>query len=401
MELSFRLIKITALCWLGATVLGCLPYIISGEIPNIINAFFESASGFSATGATVLGDIENHSKGILLWRSLTQWLGGIGFLVSMAILSQTRDKPSGASIPVKAVITLYVLFTCLEVILLLFGGLTFFESATHAFSTVSTGGFSLYSASAAHYNSLYIDAVFVLFMLVSAISFNLYYRLIRRRPSGFRAVSVDPEFKFFIAILLAAVTLISANLILSGTCNSAAGAIRYSAFQSVSILTTTGYLKSDISSWPLFSAMILFSLMIIGSCGSSPGGGLKVIRILTLLKLIGRGIIVRQQPNAVVPIKFALRTISADAASRVAGAFFLYISLVAAGSVLISIDNAGLTRSVSAVISALGNIGPMFCENGASLDYSGFSYHSKLLLSLLMLAGKLFFSYGTGKINAS
>ena len=402
MDLNFKQIKIAALCWLAISFLGSLPYVISGEIPNVIDAFFESVSGFSATGATVLGDIESHCGLILLWRSLTQWLGGMGFIVSMAAFARSEGKPAnGYFITVKASLFLYILFTCLETVLLLFGGLTLFDAAAHTFSTVSTGGFSLYNSSLSHFGSAYVDAVFAVFMLLSAVNFNLHYLVLRYGAAGLREASGDPEFKLFTAILSISVIAVIVNLISNVTFVSGSETIRGSVVQSVSILTTTGYVRADFNAWPLFSVMILFSLMFAGSCGSSLGGGLKIFRVLFLAKLIGRGIFIRQHPNAVFQIKISEKAVQGEALSKAAGYFFLYISLFAIGVILVSLDGAGLLRSAGAAISALGNAGPMFCESGSPLDYSGFSYGSKLLLSLLMLTGKLIFSYGTEKLYAS
>jgi len=402
MDSGFKFMKIAAFCWFAAAVLGSLPYIISGEIPGIADAFFESASGFSATGATVLGDVEGHSGAILFWRSITQWLGGMGFLISMAALMPSPNKLlHGYSITVKAAVAIYIFFTCLQTIFLLFGGLTLYDAALHAFSTVSTGGFSSYNDSVSHFGSMYVDTVFSLFMLLSAISFNLYYLILRRGAAGLRAFSADAELRLFTAVLIVSCALINADLILNDTFDSSVETAGASVVQTISILTTTGYVRTDFNAWPLFSAMILFSLMFVGSCGSSPGGGLKVVRVLLLFKLIARGILIRQHPNAVIQIKFSDKAVSREALSKSAGYFFLYVSLIAAAAILISPDGLGLLRSAGAAASALGNIGPMFCENGAPLDYSEFSNSSKILLSLLMLSGKLIFSYGTEKLNAS
>jgi trk system potassium uptake protein TrkH len=238
-------------------------------------------------------------------------------------------------------------------------------------------------------------------MLAPAVSFNLYYIILKRGAAGLRAAAGDPELRLFAAILGVSAITICAGLISNATFDSAFNAISASIFQSVSILTTTGYVSADFNLWPLLCVMILFLLMFVGSCGSSLGGGLKTFRALLLIKLIGRGIFIRQYPNAVFQIKAAEKAVPAEALSKAAGCFFIYISLFAIGSLLISLDNMGLTRSAGAVISALGNVGPMFCESGSPLDYSGFSYRSKLLLALLMLSGKLIFSYGTERLYAS
>ncbi|MCL1982918.1 MAG: TrkH family potassium uptake protein [Clostridiales bacterium] len=372
---------IAPLSMLLVSVLGMFPYMLSGEIPSAVDAFFESVSGFSTTGATILADIGSHSKSVLFWRSFTQWLGGIGIIVFMVALLPAFEKVA-AVLPnaARVLLVLYSGFTLLETGFLLAGGFSLYEALVCSFSTVSTGGFSPYASSVSHFGSWYSCVVFAVFMATGAINYSLICQALRRKA---KTILRDPELRLFIAIAAVSAMAIGADLAFRGLGSLAA------VVQAISILTTTGYVTADAASWPLFCIMVLFLLMFVGACSSSAGGGLKVVRIIMVFKLIGRGVFIRLHPNAVVSIKLLDQAMPSDIVSKAANYVFLYIVVIFAGSMLISFDAPSMMSGISAVASSLGNIGPMFSEAGLSTDYTVFSWPARLLLALLMLIGRL------------
>ena len=395
---------IVALCWILGSILGCLPFIISGYIPNFADAFFETVSGFTTTGSTILEDIEVIPKGLLFWRSFTHWIGGMGIIVfAIALLpalgisgqkiarAETTGPTFGkitskVSESAKILYLIYISFTAIEIILLKIGGMNFYDSMIHTFGSIGTGGFSNYNASVGRFNSLYIDIVITIFMLLAGTNFSLYYQILRGRWKDFFS---DSELRLYLLIFSISVFLITANLWLSGSYDSIGQSLRYSLFQSSSIMTTTGFATADFDLWPTFSKMILFFLMFIGGCSSSTAGGIKVIRILLLLKLMKRGIAIRLHPRAVIAIKINEKPIPADTISAVANFVFLYFLIFFVGTILLSLENFDLLTTLSSVAACLGNIGPGFSLVGPVLNYSIYSDLSKFMLAILMLIGRL------------
>ncbi len=395
---------IVSLCWIVSALLGAVPFLISGSIPGFVDAFFESCSGFSTTGASVLTDVEALPKSIAFWRSFTHWIGGMGILIfaialmpSLGINGQniavsetpgpTLDKITPKmSDTAKALYAIYIAFTIVETLLLRIGGMNLYDALIHAFGTVGTGGFSNYNASIAHFDSAYVDIVVTVFMILAGANFNLYYMTLKRNPVS---LIQDAEFRFYLLILASASLLIAANLYLTGTFGSIAQSLRSSVFQASSILTTTGFATDDFNMWPTFSKMILLLLMFIGGCSSSTGGGLKVVRVLILLKLIRRGIATRLHPNAIVTAKLNGKNVPADTVTAIANHAFLYMVVVFLSILLISIDDLGFTTSITSVLACIGNIGPGFDLIGPAGNFSVFAAPAKLLLSFLMLAGRL------------
>ena len=379
--------SVIAIGYIAVSVIGMLHYIISGEVSNFADAFFESASGFSTTGATIFTDIESHSKIILFWRSLTQWIGAFGYIIAAAMflpaLEKITPKISDAA---KILCIMYITLTALEMILLIMCGLTPYDAAVHTFSTISTGGFGAYETSAAHFAGSGAMIVFAAFMFIGGTNFPLMYLALSRGISEF---AENTEFKLYIGIIFAASASIFAGLIYNSTFEFAYEAAAGSVLQTLSIVTTTGFSAAAFNSWPLFCKMILFMLMFVGGCSYSAAGGLKVIRILTAFKLMTRGFFIRLHPNAFVSIKIFDKTMQGFEVSKVAYYIFFYISIIVAGVVLISLDTTDIMTCISAVVSSVGNIGPMFCESGSPTDYSIFSNPSKLLLALIMLAGSI------------
>ncbi len=395
---------IVTLCWLISAVLGAIPFVITDSIPHFADAFFESCSGFSTTGSTVLAKPELLPRGILFWRSFTHWIGGMGILI-FAIALMPSLGISGQNIAVseapgpsldkvtpkmsdtaKALYLIYLLFTILETILLLLGGMNLYDSLITTFGSVGTGGLSNYSDSLGHFDSTYIRMVVTAFMFLCGVNFNLYYISMKR---GLKTFTHDSEFKMYLLIFAAASVFIFAALLISGCYNSALPAFSDSVFQVSSILTTTGFITADYETWPMICQMVLLMLMFIGGCSSSTGGGLKVVRILILLKLIKRGISTRLHPNIVESIKLDGKTIPADAVSAIVNHFFLYLAMLFAGAFIVSFENADIITCFSSVITCLGNIGPGFGAVGPTDNFGTLSVLSKYLLSIYMLAGRL------------
>lgn len=395
---------VVTLVWFIAAIVGASPFIMSGAIPNVIDAFFESCSGFSTTGCSILTDIESLPKSILFWRSFTHWIGGMGILIfaialmpSLGISGQnvivseapgpTLDKLTPKiSDTAKMLYSIYFIFTVVETVMLCLGGMSLYDSLIHTFGSVGTGGFSNYGDSVAHFDSVYLQMVITVFMILCGTNFNLFYLSVKQRWNYFRH---DSEFKLYIGIIIIFTLLIMTNLRTSGVYDSTGESFRHSLFQVSSVITTTGYATADFNLWPTFSKMLLLMLMFVGGCASSTGGGIKVIRILVLLKLIRRGIATRLHPRAVVNIRLNDSTIPSETVTNTANHAFLYLMLMFVSTLLLSLDGFDIITNFTAVITCLGNIGPGFNLVGPMGGFSMFSGGGKLLCSFLMLAGRL------------
>jgi len=395
---------IAALCWILSSIFGALPFTLSGAVPNYIDAFFETVSGFTTTGSTILTDIEVLPRGLLFWRSFTHWLGGMGIIIfAIAILPAlgisghqiARAEAPGPSLDkvtpkltdtARILYLIYIAMTIAQIMLLTLGGMSLFDSCIHTFGSMGTGGFSNYNASVAYYDNLYFEIIIGLFMVLAGVNFNLYYDLIRGKWRDFFG---DNELRLYLGIFGAATALIALNLLLSGYYETPGGSMRYSFFQVASIMTTTGFASADFDLWPTFSKMILFTLMFIGGCSSSTAGSLKVIRVLIAFKLIAREMFRKMHPRAVVPVKLNGRPVQAVIVSNITSFTFLYFLTFIIGTLLISLEDFGLVVSASSVACTLGNVGPGFEVVGPVMNFSVFSNASKLLFSFLMLAGRL------------
>lgn len=395
---------IVSFCWIAASAISSLPYVISGAIPHFTDAFFESASGLSTTGSTVLSNIEILPKGILFWRCFTHWLGGLGILFmaiallpalgfdGQAVAAAELTGPTFSKVMPKITNTartmyvIYITFTLTETVLLMFGGLNWFDALTHSFSTIGTGGFSNYNDSVAHFDSAYVDYVITIFMILAGVNFNLYYLGVSH---GIGEILKDSEFRTYISIIGISTAAAAAYTYFSGVFGSIGESIRYSVFQCVSIMTTTGYCTTDFDLWPSFPKMVIFLLFFVGGCSSSTGGGIKVIRALVAFKLIKRGILVRLHPNAIVKVKLKDKVLSIDTVQSIAGFIFLYMFILISATALIALGGHDLTTSFSAAASSIGNIGPGFNKVGPVMNYGFFQAPIKLLLSFVMIAGRL------------
>lgn len=393
---------IVAVVWLLVTLLGSFPFVLSDKM-SFVDGFFEMASGFSTTGASVLTDIESLPYSLLFWRSFSHWIGGLGIILfAIAIMPQLKiggfnilraetPGPTYEKISPKfkgqarILFSIYMILTISQTLLLKVGGLSWFDALVHTFGTVATGGFSTYNQSLGHFQSTYVSLIVTLFMLLSALNFTLYYTSFKR---GFLGFKNDSEFKFYMTVIFIATILISSNLLLTNN-YAAPIALRESAFQVVSVITTTGYATVNYDLWPTFSKAILFCLMMIGGCSGSTGGGLKAIRALIILRFIRRGIMIRLHPNAVCAVRLGPKTVSGDVVTAVGGFSLLYVTTIMLSALVISFDNHDLITSLTTAMSCVGNIGPGFNGIGPAMNYSTFSDPIKLFLSFLMLAGRL------------
>ena len=389
--------------WIVMSLLGCLPFVLSGAIPHYIDALFEIISGFTTTGASILARPEDLPRGILYWRSFSHWLGGMGVLVFLLALSpggngsgftmhllraESPGPDVGKLVPKmrKTATILYMIYislTVIDVILLLFGGMHWLDALCIAFGTAGTGGFGTNSASLANY-SPYIQYVTAIFMLLFGVNFSCYYLILLRQ---FKSVFKDEELRLYIGIVAGSVILIMLNL--WGTFADAEQTFRHALFQVSSIITTTGYATVDFDLWPTFSQMILMALMIVGACAGSTGGGIKVARVLLLLKSLRRNIHKVMRPKSVRVVRSNGSVVDEQIVDNTNAYLAAYIVIMVVSVILISLDGFSPTTSISAVFACFNNIGPGLEAVGPSCNYSGFSIFSKLVLSMDMLAGRL------------
>ena len=391
------------LSWIILSLLGCLPFYISREIPSFIDAFFEIVSGFTTTGASILSDVEALSKGLLYWRSFSHWLGGMGVLVFLlAIGSGSKEKgftmhllraespgpDVGKLVPRmrKTAAILYVLYiglTVLNIVFLLVGKMPLFEAVCTALGTAGTGGFGVKNDSLASY-SPYIQNVTTVFMALFGINFSCYYLLILGQWKG---VFKDEELRMYILIILGAVVLIVLDL--RGYYATLSETIRHAAFQVSSIITTTGFATTDFDLWPSFSKAILIGLMIVGACAGSTGGGLKCSRLLLLLKSLRRNVRQVLQPRKVMVVRTNGRTIDETVLDNANAYLAAYAVIVVLSFVLISLDDFSIGTNFTAVLACFNNIGPGMEAVGPTCNFAGYSTFSKLVLIFDMLAGRL------------
>lgn len=389
--------------WICATFFGSLPYIFTGTLENITDAFFETASGFTTTGSTILTNIEQHSHAILLWRSLTQWMGGMGIiLLSLAILpflgiggmqlykaevpGPTADKlRPRVSQTARILWKVYVFLSGAEIVLLLSGGMNLFEALCHTFSTMATGGFSPKNESIEFYHNPFLEYVITFFMLMAGANFSLHYRVFK---GNLKSLWQDEEFRFYISLILVS-TLILSIILWRSVYESLGQAFRLSIFQVVSILTTTGFCTADFEKWPTSSQYLLLFLMFIGGCAGSTGGAIKCIRIYILIKQGLRELRQIIHPHAVIPVKLGGKIISPDTLNGIWGLFFLYLIIFALASFSLAILGIDFLTSLSAVAATLGNVGPGLGAVGPTDNFAHLPIAGKWILIACMLLGRL------------
>ncbi len=392
---------IVTLAWLAMSAIGALPFVISGEIPNYIDAFFETVSGFTTTGASVLTNVEKMSQGLLFWRSFTHWIGGMGVLVFvMAIIPNISDRSIhivraempgpivGKLVPklkntAKILYLIYIVMTVLEVVFLLCGGMPLYDSVVHAFGTAGTGGFGIKASSIAGY-SPYLQWVIAIFMLLFGINFNIYYLVLIRR---FRSVFRSTEMWSYIGLVVLSVAAITVNIY--PVSQSFSEALRLSAFQVSSVITTTGYATADFNLWPEMSKGILLFLMFIGGCAGSTAGGLKVSRVVILLKMIRRELNRMLHPRSVSVVKFEGKQVDEATLNSVSIYFVLYIICFCVIFFVLCFEPFDFATNFSATAACFNNVGPGFGAVGPAASYQGYSALSKTVLSIAMLLGRL------------
>ncbi|MDD3946844.1 MAG: potassium transporter TrkG [Clostridia bacterium] len=399
---------IVALSWLLMSVFGSLPFFISGHIPHFIDSLFETISGFTTTGASILTNVEALPKSLLFWRSLTHWIGGMGVLVFViAIIPKSDAKiihlfraespgPQVGKLVSKLKFTarilygIYIVLTLSEIFALLLCGMNFFDSVIHAFGTAGTGGFSNMNESVGAFGSVAVDTVITVYMLLFSISFNLYYLIL---IGNIKQALKSEELRTFFGIIFAAVIVISISLTINAVYDTFGETLRYSFFQVASIISTTGFATADFASWPLVAQMVLFMLMFVGACAGSTGGGLKVSRIILLFKSGFRELKKTISPRSVCNIVFENKIVDSGISRGVLSYFTIYMFIFAVSVVLISITSAGtthgFTNSMSAVNACINNIGPGLGDVGPTGNYSFFNSFSKIVLMFNMLVGRL------------
>ncbi|MFC1821507.1 TrkH family potassium uptake protein [Thermodesulfobacteriota bacterium] len=396
-------VAIVTFGWLAAGFVGAIPFVLSGAIPGFTSAYFESISGFTTTGASVLQNIEGLPQGILMWRTITQWLGGMGIIVlSIAILpflgvggmqlykaeipSPVVDKlKPRISDTAKALWKVYILITILEIIFLLAGGMSLYEAASHAFCTLPTGGFSPKNASIAHYNSPYFDAVIIVFMLLAGINFSLHFKLIKGDIAIF---GKDPECRVFLSLTALCIMFMTLNLY-GSIYESLAGAFRYAAFQVSSMITTTGFVSADFDLWPSFSRNLLLLCMFLGGMAGSTGGGLKTMRIMLLVKQGYREMFHIIHPHAVTTVKLGGKPVPPEVLSSIWGFFILYLVLFVISVMLMALLGLDMISAFSSVTACIFNIGPGLGLVGPVKNYLVVPFLGKWVLIFCMLLGRL------------
>lgn len=394
---------IVAIGWLLTSFFGALPFVISGAIPSIVDSFFESSSGFTTTGATIITNIEALPHGILFWRSFTHWVGGMGVLVmTLAILpsagagtlqimkAESPGPNPGKLVPkigqtAKILYGIYIVVTIILCVSLKIAGMTWYDSLIHTFGTVGTGGFSNKSLSIGAYNNVWIEIIITFFMLVCGANFSLYYQALKGNIKG---IFKDEEFKFYISLILTSIVLITLNI--HGNVFKTIGeSLRYSFFQVASIITTTGYATTDFNLWPLFSKMILLGLMFFGGCAGSTAGGMKNIRFLLLFKIIRRELLKIIHPKAVYTVKFGGKSVDEETLKGITSFFFIYMAIFLGAILIVSLEGVDTMTTISAVATSIGNVGPGFEMVGPMGSFESFSDLSKIVLSMCMIIGRL------------
>ncbi len=389
--------------WLMASIIGALPFYMGGIFPSYLDALFETVSGFTTTGATALNNVEVIPRSFNFWRCFTHWIGGMGILVLTLAVSPSvggsfqilkaespgpmTDKKIAPSVTKTAQILYgtYIIITLLEIILLYFGGMSLFDAVIHTFATVGTGGFSSKNQSIGAYNSLYIEIVVSVFMIMSGTNFSLYFHLYNKKSFNFFK---NEEFRLYVIVIAVSIAAITINLF-GNVYGSLGQSLRYAMFQVSSIITTTGFATADFDLWPDFSKGLLVLLMFFGGCAGSTAGSIKHIRILMLLKNAKREMFKLFHPNAVMSIRIDGKTIPDEVMQKVTNFFFLFISIFFMMTLLVALQGLDLISAASSVAATLGNVGPGLGLVGPTMNYSGMTALTKILLIMCMLIGRL------------
>lgn len=391
-----------ALSWIVLSFFGALPFYLSGEIPIFEDAMFEVISGFTTTGASILNNVEGLSKCMLMWRSFTHWIGGMGVLVfilsilplaggyNMYIMKAESPGPSvGKLVPrvkatAKILYGIYLFMTVVEVLLLLAGGMPLFDSLATSFGTAGTGGFGIKNSSIAFYDSYYLQGVITVFMILFGVNFNVYYLFLIHHPKD---ALHSEEARTYLGIIAATVLLITFNI--RGSFGSLFAAFHHAAFQVASIITTTGFSTVDFNQWPEFSKGLLVLLMFIGACAGSTGGGLKVSRVIILLKSVKKELSSLLHPRSVKIIKIEKKPVEHQVLRSINTFLAAYLTIFVVSMIVVSLDNFDFTTNFTAIAATFNNIGPGLAGVGPAANFSGFSPLSKWVMMFDMLAGRL------------
>ncbi len=393
---------IVALAWILWSLFGAMPFTLSGYIPSYVDAFFETVSGFTTTGSSIIPDVEVLPHCLLFWRSFTHWIGGMGVLVFVLVVTSLDRKNSmhlmRAEVPgpekdklvPKAMSTarilygMYLTLTVIEMVFLVIGGMNLFDSMIFSFGSAGTGGFSNYADSVAHFNSAYIDGVITVFCALFGVNFALFYFMIL---GDFKSILKNEELRTYILLIAGATAAIMLNI--HSLYPTIGKSFRYAVFQVVTVITTTGYSTADFAQWPMFSKAVLMMLTVIGACASSTGGGIKVSRLLVGMKCVKREIVQLAHPKSVGIIRIGGKKVSSDVLRTIYIYFIAYVGILIGSVVLVSLDNFDFETTFSAVLTTLGNVGPGMAKVGPMGNFAEFSTLSKLILCFDMLAGRL------------
>lgn len=393
---------IVALTWILISLFGALPFYISGYIPNFVDAFFETVSGFTTAGSTILKEIESMPKSLLFWRSFTHWIGGMGFLVFViAILPKTENSSMHvmrAEVPgptvgklvsklrasARILYGIYCALTAVQIVLLLIGGMPLFDSVVNSLATAGTGGFAVLNNSIEGYNSVYCEMVIAVFMIIFGVNFNLYYMMLIKQ--GKQAVKSE-ELRWYFGIVAASVIIIALSLM--STKHSVGESFRFSFFQVASIISTTGFSTTNFDTWPVIAKFVLLFLMVTGACAGSTCGGIKISRVAILVKSGLRDIKKAINPRSVETVKLDKKTVDEPVVKSVSVFFAMYVIIAAISMLIVALDGRDIVTTMTAVLTCIGNVGPGLGAVGPYGNFADFSAFSKLVLSFDMLAGRL------------
>lgn len=393
---------VIACAWIFWSLFGAIPFYFSGTIPKYVDAFFETVSGFTTTGSTILTDISALPKGMNFWRCFTHWIGGMGVLVFVLVIVSLEEKNSihlmRAEVPgpetdklvpkardsAKILYGMYLGLTLLEILFLLLGGMNLYDSVIHSFSTAGTGGFSNRNNSVAYYDRAYIDGVITVFMILFGINFNMYYFILLKKV---KLAFKNEELRTYLGVIAAATLMITVNIL--SIYEKPLKAFRYAIFQVASIITTTGFATADFNLWPEFSKCILLMLMVVGACAGSTGGGMKVSRVIILVKSIKQEMKRLLKPKSVNLIKMNGKKVANDTVHGVYVYTIAYLSILIVSVLLVSLNNFDFATTFSSVLTTMNNIGPGIAGVGPVENFSAFSDFSKIVFSLDMLIGRL------------
>lgn len=398
---SFLVVTLT---WVVLSAFGMLPFYISGAIPDISNAYFETMSGFSTTGASILTDIDSMPKGLLFWRSVTQWIGGIGIIVfALAVLPMLggnasvlydaettgivheRFRPRITQVAKRLWIT-YIFVTVILFVLLWVGPMDMFDAACHALTTMSTGGYSTKQASIAYWNSPYLEYILSVFMFIGGTNFALIFFLLKGIP---KKLLKDEEFRWYAVICLVFVAIIGLSLYFSGQFTNLEYAFRTSLFQVVSIITTTGFSTIDYMSWSAFYIFLLCLLMLFCACAGSTSGGIKIVRIIVLFKNAINEFKRQVHPNAILPVRLNGQVVPIDIVTKILAFMFLYLAILVVSFLILSFMGIEFEESIGAALTCMGNVGPGLGDIGHNGHFNDVPSASKWYLCFLMLTGRL------------